>query len=1020
MSLSSISLPRPKNWQDFENSIWVLFTRELDDPNTQKNGRSGQKQCGVDVCGYRNRNCLVGIQCKKKFEKEITEEELRSEVNKAKKFKPKIAEFILVTTAPRDQKIQEVARQISAELSKTDHPIFVSVWGWDDVEEHASKHAEAWKAFDPTWNPFAEKVALELQELRQSINLHEKGTIPPSCASESKNLNESNENTPLHGQITALQQLVNDGYVHSSLKQLMKLKDDKWSDASRSERYRILVGVASAKLKLGEQEEAGKILLVAYNECPEHKNAPQNRATGYLLKKDYNEAARLARIILVEDDSNAYVAGILIQARIIDNTCTDPLCNISKSLYETEEVLIAYIHFLRCRENNDWIKVARMAAEKHSNSRTLKLFFAEAMLDNLIRNDRDVIAGGISKNIKVDEFHEAVEVLYSEACDALNKECIILPSTAHNAALAIRFSGDIIRAKEILDASIKQHQDDESLRFQRAIIAYSEDDPNGVIAVLSNKSLNPESICLVANALIDIGKINDALSLIENIDDNKLPEHVKTEILSIRVRIYLSRGEKQLAADTVDQCIVIEPESLALRSIQIRTYRALGDHNNALEAFEKALELVNDQTDLPTRLSLSHEARRFGCDDIIIDLLKGRVATYRENEGLHLLIAASINSGFWVTARETLDSTSPTIQVQTWFQKAKAILALNIGDVSAEGLIVRYLKQCPNDLDMILARVGIWQRVGKDIDIRNFLQHLNLIDIDGRPEQSIRLAALICHYEDASRGLEYGYSILMNNWDNPQVHLAYQGLIFLNKGIEKAIHSNNAIAENTVVCLLIEDGERRFRIEKQKYRFFEDERLSLESDLGILLIGKRQGEKFKLQEHISSRPVEVKWIKSIYLDAFHRSLEEFNVRFPRANGLLKFSFDPGAPDPMENIRVTIKACIETDRRTLEEYRLKGLPLSFVAGLIGKDSLDVWNGLPGVNVEFQVCRGILPERQEALQIIRKHGKKGCVLDAITLSIVHRLGVEKAVSAVCGPIFIPQSVIDLLVFRSMVAR
>ena len=110
MSLASTELQKPKNWQDFERQTRVLFACVLNDPNTQVNGRSGQEQNGVDVYGYRNedRDRLVGVQCKKKYENKVTEKELRAEVDKAKNFKPKISEFFLITTAPRDQKFSKL------------------------------------------------------------------------------------------------------------------------------------------------------------------------------------------------------------------------------------------------------------------------------------------------------------------------------------------------------------------------------------------------------------------------------------------------------------------------------------------------------------------------------------------------------------------------------------------------------------------------------------------------------------------------------------------------------------------------------------------------------------------------------------------------------------------------------------------------------------------------------------------------------------------------------------------------
>lgn len=86
MSLSSISLPKPKNWQDFERATRVLFECVLGDPNVQLNGRSGQSQHGIDVYGHRSDGRMVGIQCKQKLGSSVNDDELRSEVEKAQAF----------------------------------------------------------------------------------------------------------------------------------------------------------------------------------------------------------------------------------------------------------------------------------------------------------------------------------------------------------------------------------------------------------------------------------------------------------------------------------------------------------------------------------------------------------------------------------------------------------------------------------------------------------------------------------------------------------------------------------------------------------------------------------------------------------------------------------------------------------------------------------------------------------------------------------------------------------------------
>lgn len=1023
MSLSNTSLPKPKNWQDFEAKIRELFACVLNDPNTQQNGRSGQKQNGVDVYGYRNDTYLVGVQCKKKLEDKVTEKELRGEVEKAKNFKPKINEFILTTTAPRDQKIQEIARIITEELAQSDHPIRVYVWGWDDIEEHVSKYASTLKAFDPSWNPLIEeafaKISLEIQDIKQSVIKPVHGTITSSYTT-SVTLNGNDENTPLHGEITAFQRLIDEGYIQIGLQQILKLKSDKWADANRSERYRILIGIASAKLKMGKQDDAANMIIDAFNECPEHKNARKNLAAGHLLKNNYVEARKLARQMLEDDNTNSFAAGILIQSFLKDMTCNDPIKCIPEVLCETEDVLIAHIHFMRCRGELSWVKLAQIGAKKHPDNRVLKIFSAEAVLDEIISNDRDMAIGGIPRNNNIDKLNCAVEVLYEEACNAIDKEYSVLPCIGHNAVLALRLTNDTNRAKRILNAFLRQYPDDENLCLQQALIMLSENDPNGALAILPDNSSNPEIIALVASALTATGESGKALDLIESIDESNVAEHVKIECLFIRIRSYIKRGEKQLAINSIAQRIAEDPKDLSLRALQVQTYNIIGDVKSANEALENALILVDEKTDLSCRLTLGFEGSRLNRDDVVIDLLKGRMATDYESEGLHLLLTASINSGHWATAHEILGSLSINLRDKEWFKKAEIILALKTGDKSADEKIAQYLKLCPNDVDILLARVGIWQSEGRNIDICRFLNNLVLTDFRGHPEKQIKLASLICHYDNLLKGLQYAYAVIMDNWNIPQVHLVYQSIIFFNDNIGEAMPSTDVITENTVACLLTQNGERRYRIEKEKHVFFEDERINLESDLATLLIGKQVGDKFKFQDYSNTEPAEVIWIKSIYLDAFHRSLEQFNERFPNADGLQLFTFDSDAPDPLENIREVTKARAEASQHILKEYQTKNIPLSFIAALLGNDPLDAYYSLQSVNVKFKVCHGFAQERDSAFRTIQKHEKNGCVLDAITLALVHRLGIYKAIVAVCGPIYTSKSVIDFLVSRVLESK
>ena len=146
-------IPPPKSWVDFENLCHSLFGAVWNDPYAEKNGRSGQKQSGVDVFGSPNQNYghYHGVQCKGKNANygafaEIAE--IESEIVKAENFSPGLHHWIYATTAPVDAKLQKAARKIS-EQRKTKGLFTVSVFGWEQIEALLCRHKDVLKLFYP-------------------------------------------------------------------------------------------------------------------------------------------------------------------------------------------------------------------------------------------------------------------------------------------------------------------------------------------------------------------------------------------------------------------------------------------------------------------------------------------------------------------------------------------------------------------------------------------------------------------------------------------------------------------------------------------------------------------------------------------------------------------------------------------------------------------------------------------------------------------------------------------------------
>ncbi|GAB7541415.1 hypothetical protein [Cupriavidus sp. 8B] len=186
----------PKSWSIFEDLCHSLFCAVWGDIYTQKNGRSGQPQHGVDIYGSPNTSprTLHGVQCKGKdqtYAHKATERELRAELRKAESFSPRLDHWTLATSAPNDAELQRVAREISAE--RQDQGKFpVTILGWESIQSLLADHPGVIEKFYPehTFDLAAAITALrqipnsaELAEFREALLRTNRHNLPAPSAS---------------------------------------------------------------------------------------------------------------------------------------------------------------------------------------------------------------------------------------------------------------------------------------------------------------------------------------------------------------------------------------------------------------------------------------------------------------------------------------------------------------------------------------------------------------------------------------------------------------------------------------------------------------------------------------------------------------------------------------------------------------------------------------------------------------------------------------------------------------------
>ena len=762
MSLSNRSLPKPENWQDFEFQTWLLFRAELNDPATEQNGRQGQAQHGVDVFGRRKGKNWVGVQCKQKMDEGVSEAELRTEVTKAKSFDPKISEFILVTTARRDAAIQKVAREITDELSDAEHAFSVSVWGWNQFQEHASLHSDVWEKIDPTWDPFSKRgldqVNLRLDKIDDRIS----SALPdtrndlrtPDFVSK-----DHNQDSPFHTKVSVFVEMIDNGDVDAGQAKLQTLKENDWKTANRTEKYRLLIGLASAALKLGSDDDAYSLIERAYDICPEHKSAKTNLATSKLLQRQYDQAIEIAKDALLARPEDEGAAAVLIQARSFDRDC-ELQEGITDKLLDHPAVKAALCQAARNRDDPNWTTLAIEAFQVDETDEQVRLNWAEAVLELEIRNNACSSQGGISSFPMVADLEAAAEILFQ---DCISKRSRFSLATIHNAGLTLRLVHRDDDAKRVLEMGLDLHPEETSISLQMAIIAHEARDFNQVISLLDPSSQHPEALSLRTEATAHALDPAKALEQIEAIDQTGWSEEHQLMMLSSEMTALSKMGDWATAILKCSQAAERYPNSIRFKILLAKVLRFSGDAIRATSCLEAIVAELPADTVMAERVEIASEYRQLENHDNLAALLEQHVSTQHDSEALRLLVSALVSGQKYRRALELYDKFPSELANEEWFLRARAILAINSGDAETEAHLNAFLRVEPNELEMQISRMGLWQLSDRSSEIRRKLRSFEKNIPEGTPLERMRLCHLAVQYGNKTWGVETAYQELIGH-----------------------------------------------------------------------------------------------------------------------------------------------------------------------------------------------------------------------------------------------------------------
>ena len=683
--LAATQIPKPADEQAFERCNLTLWRCVLNDETAQTHGRRGQRQHGVDIVGCRDNvpTQIVGIQCKlKRAGKMLDEKEVREEVAKALAFEPPLAEFIIVTTASDDGKLQRLALELSiSESARRGTNIIIRVLGWESLQQEIRRYPQALDAFDPSHTPFGKRLESKIDDLPQILI----GTMTELISYQQSLIPDSKDDAAQgewESQIDEYVKLIStDPETALGLFESLRAR----LDPSTPDRvlWRIETNIAVCQLALGRDEVAASALIAAYDAAPKEPKAVANKALGFLLNKDWPSLKAFAQVKLAEVPDNADLAAHYVHSLIADEAISDPIVHIPEEVRDTPQVIKAHVEWLMRRGTpGSWRQAGIAAYRAHPNNDELQLIYATALLDR-ITDGGPVSYGEILRQDQRADLEEVVsiyEARWAEIRDGVRRmiEPQFIPLNLVN---AYRLLGEGERAVEIGRQALERFPEDEEVKKYLAVALAEQGETDQAAELIDDLGPSPDAMMAafeLSLAKHDWSAVSDFVA--SHLGKYSGPQQGLLRAAGVRADVELSNAEAArrsalLAAQNQFQGNL---RALILLAQGARIY---GQNDLANRYFEEALSAFESGGKvLAARLLIANEALARGEPRIAADVLIDRLALDRDSSELRLLAQALVRD-YPIRSRavEFFERLDEAVRGLPVFKQLEGVLHVNRG-----------------------------------------------------------------------------------------------------------------------------------------------------------------------------------------------------------------------------------------------------------------------------------------------------------------------------------------------------
>jgi tetratricopeptide (TPR) repeat protein len=985
---------QPSNDRDFEILCLRLLRKHWNLPSLELYGRRGQKQDGVDLLDTGGTKPLRAAQCKRLDPtKAIDPLEIRGEVAKARRFRPTLDYYAILTTAQISTEAQKEVARINR-YHRAKGLFEVKLISWHDIEILLDENPEV---IDVTYGQVRVDRSLEgrtEQALADSL------VRQASAGTSDGDIEE------------AKAYLLNHEYQLSRLL-FQRIRTQKWDVLTPRQKFRVLTNIGAAYLAEGNTRDAIPLFLDAKTYQPNDEHALANEILAYVLSGESEKAFTLATSARQRYPFSGLILSNYLRAAPVEMSLDALEKDIPPALAKDADVAMALAERAMDRLMFDRaVELSQIAIAARPEWIHARVIFGEATLrselsktlgDSIESKDSE---GSAKLRRAEEELNTAIEGAHSQKAEQTEGVALVIRAEIR------RLLGQADEADQDVKTAMRiSPRNPTALREHARLLARNGNREESIAELREALALaegREDITILLATTLRgagNIGESQEAAQLFIQVAErpSKQPDGFREHVIWAALETLREIGHLDQSGSFLDRVPNGTISMLGMKIFRSKYALLISDRENASKLADDALALVDG--------SSANEDLR------LLALLLSDLGRYQDALPLWNRLASRTSltpdTRRLVDCAARLKKDDIVLQVSAELRNAgvyepELILyetsRLRVYDPErAVRVLQDYLSRAPNSPNNRLIRLQL-SSLGIELNKAELIS----ADEDAMPKPEevpasnwVLLVTVVAQGAGAMAAVTYAYKLLREHFSEPEAHRAYLST-FLPVERRPNIPECEIAGPGVAICF-VENGtdQEQWRIIEEQYAADGQlNEIAPDHFLAKQVSGKRKGDSFLLTEPgPRSRGAILKQLLSKFIYRYQDCLQSWQVRFPDEPGVEMIRLPPpesltGNPEiDLAPILASIDERAKAIEEAVEVYLTKNVPLHVLGSWFGQNSFSALSYLvTRPDAKVKCCLGAIDERIAAIEAAQVSNSIVLDLSAIaTLALLDLVGL-----------------------------